>query len=104
MKERRRWARIAVVDNKLICRITESKRPVSGADFIIHNINAGGLSFFSQQEIAGDIHLLIKFPFTSFEDAGSVWGRVVYNQNLGEKEKYLVGVSFIRKKTKAAIK
>jgi hypothetical protein len=58
-----------------------------------------GITFESDEKIDHDnIRLAIKFPFTSYDDAAYVWGRVVYCNKMLNKEKHLIGIAFIRKK------
>ncbi|MFA5118125.1 MAG: hypothetical protein WC695_04655 [Candidatus Omnitrophota bacterium] len=100
MEDKRRWGRVKVPDKKLSCRITEPDNCSITGDFTVDNINPGGLSFFSERTFAENqvLRLLIKFPFTSFEDAGKVWGKVVYCLKIHDKEEFVVGVAFTRKR------
>ncbi len=97
MDERRRWGRIKVPDKKLLCKITEPEGLSLGSTYAIDDINPGGISFFSEKKIKENLFLklLIKFPFTTFEEAGVVWGKVIYCLKIHDQEKYIIGVSFI---------
>ena len=101
MNERRRWGRIKVPDSKLSCRIAEPAPICGNTEFIVDNINPGGLSFFSDKKLEEQVmvHLSIKFPFTTFEDSGNVWGRITYCLKIHDQEKYLIGIAFVRRKT-----
>lgn len=99
MVERRRWGRVKVPDNKLSCLVAEPQELAFAQPFLVDNINPGGISFFSDKVLPENVELrlLIKFPFTTYVDAGTVWGRVAYCVKIHDKEKYVVGVAFIRK-------
>jgi hypothetical protein len=57
-----------------------------------------GVSFLSEKKFERIIvKLLIKFPFTTFKEAGIVWGRVAYCNKIPDMEKYRVGIAYIRK-------
>lgn len=99
MEERRRWGRIKVPESKLSCRI-EEPGDFSGSNFIVDNINPGGLCFISDKSFIENtvIKLMIKFPFTSYEEAGTVWGKVTYCLKIHDQSKFIVGIGFVRKK------
>lgn len=101
MRERRKWGRIPVPDKKLSCRITEPDDIASEAEFLINNINAMGISFNSNKEFLKDtvLRLRVKFPFTTYEDTGNVWGRIAYSRKIPNKNAYSIGFEYIRKKT-----
>ncbi|MFA6217149.1 MAG: hypothetical protein WDL87_05805 [Candidatus Omnitrophota bacterium] len=100
MEDKRRWGRVKVPEKKLCCRIAEPENCSVTTEFMVDNINPGGLSFFSGRLFAENeiLHLLIKFPFTTYEDAGKVWGRVVYCLKIHDKEEFVVGVAFTKHK------
>ena len=84
----------------LSCRIVEPKEATSTSDFLIDNINPGGLSFLSEKkfEERAVMKFLIKFPFSTYIEAGSVWGNVSYCLKILDKEQYVIGIAFMRKK------
>lgn len=99
MEERRKFYRAAVPPNKLMCRIIEPASIATDTEFSILNISVMGVAFESDKKIEHDnIRLAIKFPFTTYEDAAYVWGRVVYSNKILNKNKHLTGIAFIRKK------
>jgi hypothetical protein len=100
MEERRRWGRVKVPDEKITCRVLESQHNLGVSDFVVDNINSGGLAFYSDTLFDANemMRLLVKFPFTSSEDEGSVWGRVSYSLKSQDKEKFITGVAFSRKR------
>jgi len=100
MEDKRRWGRVKVPDKKLCCRIAEPENCSVASDYAVDNINPGGLSFFSERLFGENeiLRLLVKFPFTTYEDAGKVWGRVVYCLKIHDKEEFVVGVAFTRHK------
>jgi len=97
-KKRRRWARIKVPNEKMItCKIAEPRELAGDAEFLINDINVGGLAFFSNKEIADThIKLFVRFPFTTFHEASTVWGKVVYCRKIGDSQKYRVGICYVR--------
>ncbi|MCX7927914.1 MAG: hypothetical protein N2606_07265 [Candidatus Omnitrophica bacterium] len=97
-KTRRRWARIKIPSQKAItCKIVEPEDIASDTEFLVNDINVGGISFYSPKQIKKTtIKLLVRFPFTSFQEASSVWGKVVYCNQLPNSENYRVGISYIR--------
>lgn len=99
MDERRRWGRVRVPDSKLMCRIIEPEHLAPVAECQVDNINPGGLSFISLMPLEEKevVRLQIKFPFTDFEEGGKVWARISYCCKIHDKEKYILGVAFIRK-------
>jgi len=99
MVERRRWGRVKVPDHKLSCLVAEPHEFAYAHEFIVDNINPGGISFFSDKILPEnqELRLLIKFPFTTYVEAGTVWGRVAYCVKIHDKDKYVVGIAFIRK-------
>lgn len=99
MDERRQFFRAAVPPEKLMCRIIEPASIAANTEFSILNISVMGVAFESDENIDHDsIRLAVKFPFTTYDDAAYVWGRVVYSNKMLNKDKYLVGIVFIRKK------
>ncbi|MFH1001877.1 MAG: PilZ domain-containing protein [bacterium] len=99
-KKRRRWARIRVPNEKMItCRISEPRELSGDTEFLISDINVAGIAFFTNMELEKtNLKLLVKFPFTSFNEASSVWGKVVYCKKVGDSQKYRVGISYVRQK------
>ena len=97
-KKRRRWARIRVPNEKMItCKIAEPKEFAGDSEFLVNDINVGGLAFFANKIIADSyLKLLIRFPFTSFHEASTVWGKVVYCNKIGDSQKYRVGICYVR--------
>lgn len=100
MVERRRWGRVKVPDEKILCGFAEPKDLSKAADIPVIDISAGGISFFSEQELAEgkEIRFIIKFPSTFYLEEGMVWGKVVHCTKIDKDKRYLVGVFFIRKK------
>lgn len=100
MEEKRRWGRVKVPDEKLTCRISEPQNLVDGTDYIIDNINPGGLCFLSFREFGVNtpVRFLVKFPFSSYVDAAGVWGKVTYCLKIHDQEKYVIGIAFFRHK------
>ncbi len=99
-KKRRRWARIRVPNEKMItCRISEPRELAGDTEFLISDINVAGIAFFTNKEIEKtNLKLLVKFPFSSFNEASTVWGKVVYCKKVGDSQKYRVGISYVRQK------
>ncbi len=99
MVEKRRWGRVKVPDEKLTCRISEPVNFTDNADYIIDNINPGGICFVSHRnfDVSTQLRFLVKFPFASYVDAAGVWGRVTYCLKIHDQEKYVIGVAFFRK-------
>jgi len=99
LTRRRRWGRIKVPNEKMItCRIAEPAELASDFEYLVNDINMAGLSLYSEKKIDKIIvRLQIKFPFTSFKEAASVWGRIAYCNKLADSEKYRVGIAYIRK-------
>ncbi len=97
-KKRRKWARINVPNEKMItCKISEPLEYSSNSEFLINDINMAGIAFSSNREIKKKIlKLLVKFPFTTFNEASTVWGKVIYCNKIGDTEKYRVGISYFR--------
>jgi hypothetical protein len=96
---RRRWARIKVPNEKMItCKVLYPDSFPANKEFLINDINMGGISFFSDQKIENIfLKLNVKFPFTTFREAGIVWGKVVYCNKVPDIEKYKVGISYTKK-------
>ncbi|MFH0790708.1 MAG: hypothetical protein V2A64_03655 [Candidatus Omnitrophota bacterium] len=99
MEERRRLGRVRVPEAKLTCRILETERNIQPSDCLINDINANGFSFISDTDIEKDkvIKLRINFPACLPTEPNDIWGKVVYNCRIPEREKILIGVSLIRK-------
>ena len=99
--KRRRWGRIKVpADKTMTCRITEPADLARPHDFTIDDINMGGIAFYAETPIEKkDVCLSIKFPFTTYQEAGIVRGKIVYCLETGEK-KYRIGIKFIRDRKK----
>ncbi len=99
-KKRRRWARIMVPNEKMItCRISEPRELSGDTEFLISDINVAGIAFFTNKEIEKiNLKLLVKFPFSSFNEASSVWGKVVYCKKVGDSQKYRIGICYVRQK------
>jgi hypothetical protein len=100
MEDRRRWGRVKVPEEKLSCIIAEPDGSTPTGAYLVDNINPGGLSFLSNRSFEAEqiMKLLIKFPFSSFIEAGTVWGRVSYCLKIHDKEQFVVGIAFVRKK------
>ncbi len=99
MNEKRKFYRSEVPLDKLKCKIIEPVSIANNTEFSILNISVMGIAFESDEKIDHDsIRLAIKFPFTSYEDAAYVWGRVVYSNKMLHNDKHLIGIAFIRKK------
>jgi hypothetical protein len=96
---RRRWARIKVPNEKMItCKVMYPDSLAADREFLINDINMGGISFFSDQKIENIfLKLNVKFPFTTFKEAGIVWGKVVYCNKVPDTEKYKVGISYTKR-------
>jgi hypothetical protein len=99
LRKRRRWMRIKVPNEKAItCRILEPIRDASLTEFLVEDITMGGLAFFSDRKIDRQIvKLSIKFPFTTFKEAATVWGKVVYSTRCASEERYRTGVAYLRR-------
>jgi len=99
-KTRRRYARIRVPNEKMItCRITEPRSLAGETEYMVNDINVAGIAFSADKIIEKTmLKLSIRFPFTDFNEASSVWGRVVYCNKIGDSQKYRVGICYIRQK------
>ena len=99
-KRRRRWARINVPTEKMItCKIAEPRELAGDSEFIVNDINMAGIAFFTNMKIEKTIlKLFVKFPFTSFSDASTVWGKVAYCNKVSDSDKYRVGIYYVRQK------
>jgi len=97
-KKRRRWARIRVPNEKMItCKIAEPLEFAGDKEFLVDDINVAGIAFFANKQIEKTIlKLFVKFPFTTFNEASTVWGKVVYCKKLENTENYRVGISYVR--------
>ena len=102
-KKRRRWARIRVPNEKMItCKIAEPTEFSGDKEFLVDDINVAGIAFFCNKQIEKTIlKLFVRFPFTTFNEASTVWGKVVYCKKLGDMEKYRVGISYVRQKKRS---
>jgi c-di-GMP-binding flagellar brake protein YcgR len=100
MDEKRRWGRVKVPENKINCRIAEPADIGEPSDIPLMDISAGGISFYCKQALkkGAVINFLVKFPSTFYLEEGKVWGEVAHCRKIDDKGKYLVGISFIRKK------
>ncbi len=98
-QKRRRWMRIKVPhEKKLACRILEPFELASDIDYLVDDINMGGISFFSDKEmVRGPIQLLLKFPLATYKEAGVVNARVAYCRKMPDG-RYRVGVAYLRRK------
>lgn len=98
MNEKRRWGRVKVPDNKIQCRVKEPVVYSEPLDIPLIDVSAGGISFYSKQELkAGEvINLLMKFPSSFYLEEGTVWGKVAHCKK--QDGKYLVGIAFVRRK------
>ena len=96
---RRRWGRIKVPNEKrMTCRIIEPAAMASTTDFLIDDINMGGIAFYSVTPVAKKVvRILIRFPFADYGEAASVLGRVAYSREVG-KNKYRIGVEYQRER------
>jgi len=101
MHEKRRWGRVKVDDAKLTCRIIEPQNSIDNIDYVVDNINPGGICFLSDRAFDqhSTIKFLIKFPFSSYVEAGGVWGKVSYCLKIHDQEKYITGIAFMRRKS-----
>jgi hypothetical protein len=99
-KKRRRWARIRVPNEKVItCKIGEPSEFASDKEFLVDDINVAGIAFFSDKPIAKTaLKLFVRFPFTTFNEASTVWGKVVYCNTFADSGKYRVGICYVRHK------
>jgi len=102
-KRRRRWSRINVPTEKMItCKISEPREAAGDSEFIVNDINMGGIAFFTNKKIEKTIlKLFIKFPFTSFSEASTVWGKVAYCNKVSDSDKYRVGIYYVRQKKRS---
>ena len=102
MLKRRRWLRIKVPSDKAVtCRIVEPITEASPKEFLVDDITMAGICFYADRKIEkGIIKLNIKFPFTSFKDAATVWGRVAYCGKSAGDDKFRTGIQYIRKLSK----
>lgn len=96
---RRRWGRIKIPENKTMsCRILEPESMASSKDYQIDDINVGGIAFISDKALdRKKVRLSIKFPFSSYQEAGIVRGKIVYCNELKTK-RFRIGVAFVREK------
>lgn len=94
-KHRRRWARITVPTERMIsCRIMEP--PGDDSEYLVHDINMAGIAFYTGKRLEkGIVKLSVRFPFTTFREAGTAWGRIVYCNQEGER--YRVGLAYMRR-------
>lgn len=99
MKKRRRWMRIKVPSDKAItCRIVEPIKDAGIKEFLVDDITMAGISFYCDRKLEKQImKMSIKFPFTTFKEAATVWGKVVYCGRTGTEERYRTGISYIKK-------
>jgi hypothetical protein len=99
-RKRRRWARIRVPNEKMItCKIGEPQELADDKEFLVNDINVAGISFFADKEISKTvIKLFVRFPFTTFNEASTVWGKVVYCNKVGDSPRYRVGIFYVRPK------
>ncbi|MDD5348478.1 MAG: PilZ domain-containing protein [Candidatus Omnitrophica bacterium] len=97
-RTRRRWARVKVPTQKSItCRITEPAALADETEYLVNDINVGGISFFTDKEVEKTaLKLQVRFPFTTFKEASTVWGKVIYCNRLDNSENYRVGISYMR--------
>ncbi len=102
-KRRRRWARINVPTEKMItCKISEPREFAGDSEFIVNDINMAGIAFFTNKKIEKTrLKLFVKFPFTSFSDASTVWGKVAYCNKVSDSDKYRVGICYVRQKKRS---
>jgi hypothetical protein len=96
---RRRWGRIKVPNEKrMTCRITEPPAMASNIDYLIDDVNMGGIAFYSVKPLEKKtVRLLIRFPFADYSDAASVMGRIAYSREVS-KNKYRIGVEYQRER------
>lgn len=101
--KRRRWARVKVPNQKMItCKIAEPRPAAGDTEYLVNDINVGGLAFFTNKEVEKTmVKLLVRFPFTTFSEASTVWGKVVYCNKFGDQEKFRVGISYQRQKKRS---
>jgi hypothetical protein len=99
VKKRRKWMRIPVPSDKAItCRILEPLREAATTEFLVGDITMAGICFYADRKITNQIvKLNIKFPFTTFKDAATVWGKIVYSTRSKGEDRYRTGVSYLRK-------
>ena len=98
-KKRRRWARIRVPNEMITCKIAEPREFSGNDEFLVNDINVAGISFFTNKPIDSVIiKMLVRFPFTTFNEASTVWGKVVYCNKMHESDKYRVGICYVRQK------
>jgi c-di-GMP-binding flagellar brake protein YcgR len=98
--KRRRLLRIKVPRDKAItCRILEPLKETGTKEFMVDDITLAGISFFADRVIDRQIVKLgIRFPFMTFKDAASVWGKVVYCNRCGEDgDRYRIGIAYLRR-------
>lgn len=100
MEEKRRWGRVKVPENKITFHITEPEDIGEPSDIPVIDISAGGISFYSKQALKKGtvINVLMKFPSTFYLEEGKVLGEVAHCRKIDDNDRYLVGISFIRKK------
>ena len=102
LRRRRKWMRIKVPSSKAItCRIVEPLKDASTKEYLVDDITMAGIAFYADRKFDRQIvKLSIKFPFTTYKDAASVWGRIVYSGRIANEEKYRVGISYMKRLTK----
>jgi hypothetical protein len=98
-RRRRRWMRIKVPNDKAItCRILEPIREAGTSEYLVDDITMAGICFYADRRVDRQIvKLSIKFPFTTFKDAATVWGKVVYSTKCSDGERYRTGISYLRR-------
>jgi hypothetical protein len=97
--KRRRWLRIRIPqDKQMTCRITSPAELAGETEYVIDDINMGGIAFNCNRQIEGVVGLLIKFPFADYKEAGKVKGKVAYCRKLETEERYRIGISYMRNK------
>lgn len=99
-RKRRRWLRIQVPqDKKMTCRISAPLELAGETEYVIDDINMGGIAFNATRDMSNEtVELLIKFPFADYKEAGKVRGKVAYCRKLETEEKYRVGISYVRRR------
>ena len=92
---RRRWKRIKIPAEKhMSCRVVEPASIASDLEYVVVDINIGGISFISAKPFAKKvIRLLIRFPFSDYSNASSVRAKVAYSKEI-TKDKYRIGVEY----------
>ncbi|MGE5308508.1 MAG: hypothetical protein ACM3OC_05460 [Deltaproteobacteria bacterium] len=99
MKKRRKYLRVKVPNDKAItCRVVEPLKEAGAKEFLVDDITMAGICFYADHKLDKQIvKLNIKFPFMTFKDAATVWGKVVYSNRCSNEDRFRTGISYMRR-------